>query len=83
MTPLVIGAVVSLVTLAWVLAPLIERRVANVAPATDAVPTRTMPEYGALPVVCARCGVRPERDAIYCSTCGAPVNPPRAPEEQR
>lgn len=23
--------------------------------------------------VCLRCGPRPERDAVFCSTCGAPI----------
>lgn len=28
---------------------------------------------GGPPAVCSNCGPRPERNAVFCSNCGAPV----------
>ncbi|HYD51182.1 MAG TPA: hypothetical protein VEA99_01095 [Gemmatimonadaceae bacterium] len=65
MIAIVLGALLALASLAWVLAPL-RSRVPTESPAA-ALPSVDGPR-------CARCGVRPEPDARYCSSCGAPLS---------
>jgi hypothetical protein len=79
MMTLIVGALICLATLVWVLAPLFAR---------GAVPLRIDDEewigevaapYSGSRAVCRQCGVRPEDDAVYCSTCGAALRAMAAP----
>jgi hypothetical protein len=86
---LVIGTVLAVGALAYVLYPLffeVPRRDVNrhevptladavTAPAADPVEARVR-ALRELHPECRTCGVRPERDALYCSTCGAVLAPP-------
>lgn len=86
---LAIAAVLAVVSLAYVVYPLIApRRVAGPqrtaqprTPVTDEEIEATVRAYRAAHVVgtpCAVCGSRPETDAVFCSNCGRRlVNTPR------
>lgn len=84
-TALVLGTVLAVGALAYVLYPLFfdtgpEAAPAQ-APAGDGASVdieARVRAYRATRRQCARCGLRPEPDAIYCSTCGAELAPPPA-----
>ena len=38
---------------------------------------RSLRSAGSTPAACARCGPRPEPDAVFCSTCGGRLMPPQ------
>ncbi|MEX2179084.1 MAG: zinc ribbon domain-containing protein [Gemmatimonadaceae bacterium] len=69
---LVAGTTLAVAALAFVLYPLFftVREPARSAPPEDAIEARVRAYREARPT-CARCGLRPEPDAEYCSTCGA------------
>ena len=77
---LVAGAVLSVAALAYVLQPLFFPQppkpspAAARPPADDAIEAR-LRELRSRHVSCEQCGVRPEPDAVYCSSCGRPLNP--------
>lgn len=79
---LALGTVLAVGALAYVLYPLFfdTEAVAPVPRIGSAQGTLDVEEqvraYRAARPECSRCGLRPERDAIYCSTCGARLAPP-------
>jgi hypothetical protein len=80
---LALGTVLAVGALAYVLYPLFFDTDARPAPRI-AGPRETLDleeqvrAYRAARPECSRCGLRPEPDAIYCSTCGARLAPPAA-----
>lgn len=80
---LALGTVLAVGALAYVLYPLFFDTDA-VAPGSPPIAStqgtldveEQVRAYRAARPECSRCGLRPERDAIYCSTCGARLAPP-------
>ena len=83
---LVVGTVLAVGALAYVLAPLFFARDAERKPdpgekipvgepalATDDDIEARVRAYRQARPECPRCGLRPEPDALYCSTCGEPL----------
>lgn len=80
---LALGTVLAVGALAYVLYPLFfDTDAAPARPRVDGQGTLDVEEqvraYRAARPECSRCGLRPEPDAIYCSTCGARLAPPAA-----
>lgn len=84
LTALLLGTVLAVGALAYVLYPLFFDARPDAAPpsrAADATPVDVearVRAYRANRRECETCGLRPEPDAVYCSTCGAalPAAPP-------
>lgn len=79
-TALAIGTVLAVGALAVVLYPLFfppaepEEAVGRPTVASGDDPVEAaLRAFRAAHPECPRCGPRPERDAVYCSTCGQPV----------
>ena len=82
---LALGTVLAVGALAYVLYPLFFDTDAASPAARRMVGGQGTPDveeqvraYRAARPECARCGLRPEPDAIFCSTCGARLAPPAA-----
>ena len=75
---LLAGAALAIAALAYVLQPLFtpERPSTSAAPAPpdDDIDARVRALRARHPA-CGNCGVRPEADAIYCSSCGRALEP--------
>jgi hypothetical protein len=82
-TPLLLGIILALASLAYVFYPIVGRRRGMPRAAADARPRRSVTDEEIEAVIrahrdarvrggatCLLCGPRPEADAAFCSTCG-------------
>jgi hypothetical protein len=78
MIAMLLGALGSTLTVAWVLYPIFAARSRPPAPSASSEPEDDAVEalirrYRPAGAHCPSCGPRPESDAAFCSSCGRPL----------